>query len=176
MLYDSLRSQETLAIQLEDLHLGQAQLRVRGKGNKQRILPLPTETIRALENYLHLERPLSNSPRLLVSLQGPRRGQPMTPAGLRSLFRHHRRQTKIVQAKPAPLSPHIRRGHGACRHLVAGPDASHWVTLIFTQPCSTYNCPHRTFGTSFAAPSKTGRVSILPNSYEPPTFPRSQLR
>ena len=34
MLHDGLRSQETLAIQLEDLHLGEAQLRVRGKGNR----------------------------------------------------------------------------------------------------------------------------------------------
>lgn len=100
MLYDGLRSQETLAIQLEDLHLAEAQLLVHGKGNKQRLLPLPPDTIRALQNYLQLERPLTNSPRLFVSLKEPRRGQPMTPAGLRSLFRHHRRQTKIVQANP----------------------------------------------------------------------------
>ncbi len=100
MLFDGLRSQEALAIQLEDLRLGQAQLRVHGKGNKQRILPLPPDTIRALENYLRMERPLTNSSHLFVSLKGPRRGQPMTPAGLRSLFRHHRRQTKILSAHP----------------------------------------------------------------------------
>jgi integrase/recombinase XerD len=100
MLFDGLRSQEALAIQLEDLCLGQAQLRVHGKGNKQRILPLPPDTIRALENYLRLERPLTHSPHLFVSLKGPHRGQPMTPAGLRSLFRHHRRQTKILPANP----------------------------------------------------------------------------
>jgi integrase len=100
MLYDGLRSQETLAIQLEDLHLAEAQFLVHGKGNKQRLLPLPPDTLRALENYLHLERPLTNSPCLFVSLKGPRRGQPMTPAGLRSLFRHHRRQSQIVRANP----------------------------------------------------------------------------
>jgi len=100
MLYDGLRSRETLAIQLEDLHLAEAQLLVHGKGNKQRLLPLPPDTLRALQNYLHLERPLTNSPYLFVSLKGPRRGQPMTPAGLRSLFRHHRRQTQIVRANP----------------------------------------------------------------------------
>ena len=89
-----------MAIQLEDLHLAQAQLLVHGKGNKQRILPLPPDTIRALENYLQLERPLTGSARLFVSLKGPHKGEPMTPAGLRSLFRHHRRRSQIVQANP----------------------------------------------------------------------------
>jgi integrase/recombinase XerD len=100
MLHSGLRSQEVLAIQLEDLHLIQAQLRVHGKGNKERLLPLSPDTIQALERYLHLERPLTNSPSLFVSLKPPRRGQPMTSAGLRSLFRHHRGQSKIRQANP----------------------------------------------------------------------------
>lgn len=100
MLYDGLRSQEVLAIQLEHLHLTEAQLRVHGKGNRERLLPVPPDTIQALEHYLHLERPLTNSPYLFVSLKGRQRGQPMTPAGLRSLFRHHRCQSKIVQANP----------------------------------------------------------------------------
>jgi integrase/recombinase XerD len=100
MLLDGLRSCEILQLRLEDLDLSQAQLRVRGKGNKKRILPLPTETIQVLESYLRLERPLTNSPALFVSWKGPKRGQPMTPAGLRSLFRHHRRSTQVRQANP----------------------------------------------------------------------------
>src|SRR6266508_2871515 len=115
MLYDGLRSQETLAIQREDLPLAEAQLLVHGKGNKQRILPLPPDTLRALENYLHLERPLTNSPRLFVSLQGPRRGQPLPPAGLRSPFRNHRRQTKIV-----PANPHRFRHYAESRTMPNG--------------------------------------------------------
>jgi len=100
MLFDGLRSHEVLAIGLDDLRLAQKQIWVRGKGNKQRLLPLPEDAIQAIENYLHLERPPTNSPRLFVSLKGRRRGQPMTPAGLRSLFRHHRRQTQVTQANP----------------------------------------------------------------------------
>ena len=41
MLLDGLRSQEALDLQLEDLQLADAQIRVLGKGNKQRLLPLP---------------------------------------------------------------------------------------------------------------------------------------
>jgi len=64
------------------------------------VLPLPPETVAALGNYLRLERPLTNSPSLFVCLKGPRRGQPLTPAGLRSLFRHHRRRSRVPQANP----------------------------------------------------------------------------
>jgi site-specific recombinase XerD len=100
MLLDGLRSQETLNLQLEDLQLAEAQIRVLGKGNKQRLLPLPAECIQALQNYLWLERPLTNSPALFVSLKGPHRGLPMTLAGLRSLFRHHRLSTNVRRANP----------------------------------------------------------------------------
>ena len=100
MLLDGLRSQETLDLRLEDLHLADAQIRVLGKGNKQRLLPLPAETIAVLQNYLRLERPLTNSAALFVSLKGRHRGQPLTLAGLRSLFRHHRLHSQVLRANP----------------------------------------------------------------------------
>ena len=100
MLLDGLRSCEVLALQLADLQLADAQMLVFGKGNKQRLMPLPQELIDVLEKYLHLERPLTNSPALFVSLKGRCRGLPMTPAGLRSLFRHHRAGSRIPQANP----------------------------------------------------------------------------
>ena len=100
MLLDGLRSREVLQLQLEDLRLSEAQIRVQGKGNKERILPLPADAVPALQSYLHLERPLTNSPSLFVSLKGRHRGQPMTPAGLRSLFRHHRKRSQVPQANP----------------------------------------------------------------------------
>jgi integrase/recombinase XerD len=100
LLLDGLRSREALDLQLEDLQLAEAQIWVLGKGNKQRQLPLPTETIDVLQNYLRLERPLTNSPALFVSLKGRHRGQSMTVAGLRSLFRHHRLRSEVPRANP----------------------------------------------------------------------------
>jgi site-specific recombinase XerD len=100
MLLDGLRSCEILAIQLEDLKLADALLHVLGKGKKQRTLPLPGEILEVLQSYLRLERPLTNSPYLFVSLKGRRRGQPMTPSGLRSLFRHHRWCSEVRTANP----------------------------------------------------------------------------
>jgi integrase len=100
MLLQGLRSAEVLALNRDDVLLSEAQLRVRGKGNKFRFLPLAPETVQLLEHYLRLERPHPCSAALFVSLKGRARGARMTPAGLRSLFRHHRQTTNIKLANP----------------------------------------------------------------------------
>src|ERR1700722_3039055 len=78
MLLDGLRSCEVLSLQLEDLQLADAQMRVIGKGNKTRVLPLPREVIDVLQKNLRLESPLTNSPSVFVCLKGRHRGQSMT--------------------------------------------------------------------------------------------------
>ena len=90
MLLHGLRSVEVMALNRDDVLLSEGQLRVRGKGNKLRLLPLAPETTQLLDHYLRVERPDPCSAALFVVLKGPARGQRMTPAGLRSLFRHHR--------------------------------------------------------------------------------------
>jgi integrase len=100
MLLQGLRSAEVLALNPDDVLLSEGQLRVRGKGSKLRFLPLAPETVQLLDHYMRLERPNPCSAALFVSLKGPARGQRMTPAGLRSLFRYHRRTTGIKLAHP----------------------------------------------------------------------------
>jgi integrase/recombinase XerD len=100
MLLQGLRSAEVLALNQDDVLLPEAQLRVRGKGNKLRFLPLAPETIQLLDHYLRLERPHPCTAALFVLLKGPARGARMTPAGLRSWFRYHRRTTGIQLANP----------------------------------------------------------------------------
>ncbi|HEY7336863.1 MAG TPA: tyrosine-type recombinase/integrase [Bryobacteraceae bacterium] len=70
------------------------------KGNKTRFLPLAPEANQLLDHYLRLERPQTSTNALFVSLKGPARGARMTPAGLRSLFRYHRRTTGVKMANP----------------------------------------------------------------------------
>ena len=53
-----------------------------------------------LDHYLRLERPTTSTSALFVSLKGPARGARMTPAGLRSLFRHNRRTSGVKIANP----------------------------------------------------------------------------
>jgi site-specific recombinase XerD len=100
MLLQGLRSQEVLDLNRDDLLLPEAQIRVRGKGNKTRFLPLAPEAAQLLDHYLRLERPTASTIALFVSLKGPARGARMTSAGLRSLFRHHRRTTGVKIANP----------------------------------------------------------------------------
>ena len=80
--------------------LAESQVRVRGKGSKIRFLPLAPETVQLLDHYLRLERPSITDTAVFVSLKGRARGTRMTPAGLRSLFRHHRVTTGVVHANP----------------------------------------------------------------------------
>jgi integrase/recombinase XerD len=100
MLLDGLRSCEILGLKLEDVQLADGQMRVHGKGNKKRLLPLAPDIVEVLGHYLRLERPLTNAPALFVSLKGRQRGQPMNAAGLRSLFRHHRMRSQVHHANP----------------------------------------------------------------------------
>jgi site-specific recombinase XerD len=100
MLQDGLRSCEVLALQLADLKLADTQLRVLGKGNKERLLPLTQDIRDVLDKYLCLERPLTHSTSLFICLKGSSRGLPLTTAGLRSLFRHHRAGSHVSQANP----------------------------------------------------------------------------
>ncbi len=100
MLFNGLRSREIIGLRLEELRFSESQFRVVGKGNKERVLPLSEDTIEILQRYLKVERPPVSSPYVFLCLKGPHRGRPMTPAGLRSLFRHHRRRAKVALANP----------------------------------------------------------------------------
>jgi integrase/recombinase XerD len=138
MLLQGLRSAEVLALNRDDVLLSEAQLRVHGKGSKFRFLPLAPETVQLLEHYLHLERPNPCSAALFVSLKGRARGARMTRAGLRSLFRHHRKSTTIQLANPHRFrhtfaSDMIRAGMSlpALMQLMGHSDIE--TTLVYVQ-------------------------------------------
>jgi site-specific recombinase XerD len=99
MLLCGLRSAEVLTLELTDVVFEDARVRVRGKGSRERMLPLPGILAELIRCYLHWERPRHGScQQLFVVLQGRRRGRPMTAAGLRSIFRHRRRRAALKAA------------------------------------------------------------------------------
>lgn len=101
MLLCGLRSKEVLSIEIKDISFDESRLRVRGKGNKERILPLPETILQSVTQYLRWEKPsYIKGTTLFVVLQGRRRGLPMTPDGLRSLFRLRRLDKAIALANP----------------------------------------------------------------------------
>jgi len=100
MLLCGLRSREVLALSLGDIPLNLGQVLVQGKGRKERIVPLPSDVASVLKAYVEVERPKSQSHRLFLCLKGPRRGQPLGPAGLRTIFRYHRSTSGVAKANP----------------------------------------------------------------------------
>jgi len=104
MLLCGLRSREVLKLGRHDISLLERRVRVMGKGSKERIVPLAELAAVSIEQYLTHERPRDAAcGTLFVCLQGKRRGHAMTPAGLRSLFRHRRQQPELKIANPHRL-------------------------------------------------------------------------
>jgi site-specific recombinase XerD len=100
MLFCGLRSQEVLSLTLKDLSLVQEELRVYGKGDKDRVLPLASYARTAITSYIRLERPKTDYDVLFLNLKGPGRGRPMTSQGLRGIFRYHRKRSGVKKANP----------------------------------------------------------------------------
>jgi integrase/recombinase XerD len=105
-----LRLAEALGLRLGDLDWGGPQVFIRrGKGGRQRFAMAPAPAWAALKAYLDAERPPPGTAApaaeaaLFVVLQGPRRGRPLTAAGVQSLFRHHRRRAQTPQVTPHRL-------------------------------------------------------------------------
>lgn len=99
MLICGLRCMEVLGINLSDINTLAQQLKIRGKGNKERIVPLPPTVLRIIEKYMETERPVRSKDEALFLVQkGPRRGYRMTLEGLRGVFRYHRAVSGIKHA------------------------------------------------------------------------------
>jgi len=100
MLFCGLRSCEVLGLTVDNINFDEDTLRVRGKGNKDRVLPMAPEVRESLSAYLRLERPKISHRFLFLVLKGPTRGGPLSRAGLRTVFRYHRKRVGVAAAHP----------------------------------------------------------------------------
>lgn len=104
MLLGGLRSSEVRTLHLADIDMGMRQVRVTGKGSKQRVVPIDRAFFVELRGYLDKERPKAlATPECFVVLRGPTTGGAMTEAGLRKIFRVHRARTGAVRVRPHRL-------------------------------------------------------------------------
>ena len=95
-----LRAAEVLGLTVNDIDDAGLGLRILGKGDKQRVMPLAEAVITILRLYARLERPATASQALFLVLKGPRRGGPLSPQGLRRIFRYHRAKSGVTEANP----------------------------------------------------------------------------
>lgn len=108
-----LRVSELVGLTLERLDLRERLVRVRGKGDRERIVPIGRPARRALERYLRLERPRlaggARSPEVFLSA----RGRPLSRQAVFALIRRLAHRAGVVAA----VSPHGLR-HAFATHLV----------------------------------------------------------
>ena len=103
MLFSGLRSAEVLGLHVSDVDIVRGWVRVIGKGDKERRVPVDPEVAGLVQTYLLVERPDTDSPALFVVVKGHNRGQPLTPAGLRTVFRYHRTRAGVPAGHPHAL-------------------------------------------------------------------------
>jgi len=115
MLLQGLRSAEVLGLNEDDLLLSEAQLRVRGKGNKLRFLPLAPETVQLLDHYRRLGAAPSRPHRALRLAQRTRTGNLHVSGRITFLVPLPSPAHRYPPRQPASLPPHLRLGHGTRR-------------------------------------------------------------
>lgn len=101
MLSCGLRSIEVLNLKNENISYFTREVVIRGKGGKERLIYLPDFVIGIVDKYHQLEKPQdADSSHLFVVLKGKSKGQPLTRAGLREIFRYKRKISGIKRANP----------------------------------------------------------------------------
>ena len=111
LLYGTgVRVGELVGADLADLDRGRAELRVRGKGDRERIVPVPGAALESLLGYLEIRPPREPLVRpLFLNARGGR----LTDRGVRVILR--RRLLEVGVGRPA--SPHTLR-HSYATHLL----------------------------------------------------------
>ena len=114
LLYASgLRVSELIALLVSQLNLRQGVLRVVGKGDKERLVPLGEEAADWLVRYLEQTRPVLLRGRMSDALFVTQRGTSMTRQAFWYLIKRYARRAGIT----ASLSPHGLR-HSFATHLL----------------------------------------------------------
>lgn len=109
-----LRVSELVGLNISDVNLRQGVVRVIGKGNKERLVPLGEEAVHWIENYLEYGRPWMLNGQTLDVLFPSIRSQQMT----RQTFWHRIKHYAIIAGIDSErLSPHVLR-HAFATHLL----------------------------------------------------------
>lgn len=104
MVLGGLRAAEVRGLRLADVDMGLRRVRVIGKGNRERTVPVDGAFFVEVAAYLHAERPKGcRTPECFVVLRGPTTGAAMTEAGMRRIFRTHRASSGATRVRPHRL-------------------------------------------------------------------------
>jgi integrase/recombinase XerC len=136
MLLGGLRAGEVRGLRLADVDVALRRIRVVGKGDRERVVPVDRPFFAELTAYLRTERPPGLATlQCFVVLVGATAGQPMTEAGLRSVFRYHRGTSGAVRVRPHRL-----------RHTYGTELAAAGIDLLVLRDLMGHASPETTAG------------------------------
>ncbi len=113
-----LRAEELVSLDFEAIDFDSESVRVEGKGNKTRVVPVGEHALRALERYIHAGR------RALVSAPDPalflsKSGRRLSTSDVRRRLRTWARQAAARVPAVGDAHPHALR-HSFATHLLEG--------------------------------------------------------
>ena len=110
-----LRASEAIGLELADLDLELGVLRARGKGSKERLVPIGAKALASLRAYLERGRPQLVGLRDETHLFVNRNGASLSRQGLYKIVQRHAKSAGLADR----MSPHTLR-HTFATHLLAG--------------------------------------------------------
>jgi integrase/recombinase XerC len=129
-----LRNSELIGINLDDIHWSNDAILVRGKGRKQRIVPLGETAAQAIRTYLPKRQQLlaskkKTNPALLLNLRGTR----LTTRSVGRIVK----QIAVARGLPADIHPHTLRHAFGTHMLEEGADLRAIQELLGHERLST---------------------------------------
>jgi integrase/recombinase XerD len=110
-----LRASEATGLEMGDIDIKHGILRARGKGSKERLVPVGREAVNAVKAYVERGRPTLVGLREQGTLFVNQRGGALTRQGLYKIVQRHARAAGL----DGKMSPHTLR-HTFATHLLAG--------------------------------------------------------
>jgi integrase/recombinase XerD len=110
-----LRASEAIGVEVADIDMEEGVLRARGKGSKERVVPVGRAALEAVRIYLERGRPALVHGGIVAQLFVNFRGEPLTRQGLYKIVRRHAATAGLAER----MSPHTLR-HTFATHLLAG--------------------------------------------------------
>lgn len=108
-----LRVSELVALKISEVNLDMGVIRIIGKGNKERLVPLGEEAVEWLKRYMTQARPMLMKARSNDALFVTRRAEPMSRQAFWYLIKRYAARTCLNKE----LSPHTLR-HAFATHLL----------------------------------------------------------
>ena len=115
MYASGLRASETITLEIGDVDLEHGIVRARGKGSKERLVPVGQKAVSAVRRYLRSGRPHLDHSAEERNLFLNFRGGPLTRQGLYKIVLRHAKTAGL----DGKMSPHTLR-HSFATHLLSG--------------------------------------------------------